>query len=632
MERAQEAEKLMGETASVVKPQREELSGVTIRIAGDSGDGIQVTGSQFTSNTAYAGYDLATLPDFPAEIRAPAGTMAGVSAFQIQFGSTEILTPGDEPDVLVAMNPAALKANLKGLRRGAAIILNQDAMEERAMAKVGFKTDPRGDGTLDSYRVIEVPITSLTMKALEGSPLSNREKERCKNFFALGLMFWMFGRSPERTSKWIEAKFKSEPTLAEANQAALKAGLHFGDTTDLFHTTYTVPPARLAPGLYRQITGNQATAYGFIAGAQRAGLTLFLGSYPITPASDVLHELASLKHFGVRTFQAEDEIAAVASAIGASFGGELGLTTTSGPGLALKSEAINLALMVELPLVIANIQRGGPSTGLPTKTEQADLLQALFARNGESPVAVVAAATPSDCFAMAIEAVRLATKYMTPVIFLSDGYIANGAEPWRVPEVDTLPDLRVRFEADPAGFTPYRRDPVTLARPWVRPGTPGLEHRIGGLEKEDGSGNVSYDPANHEHMVRRRADKIARIADDIVDAELDGPDSGELLLVGWGGTFGAIRRATIVLRERGIAASHLHLRHLAPMAKNVGPTLSRFKTVICCELNLGQLQMLLRAKHLVDVKGIHKVQGQPFRVSELVERALAVHAGAAGEA
>lgn len=597
---------------------------VAVRFAGDSGDGMQLTGDQFTTTSALAGNDLATLPDYPAEIRAPTGTLAGVSGFQIQFGSLDILTPGDRPDALVAMNPAALKANLGDLAPGAMIFVNSDAFDKRACEKMGFSASLFEDGTLKAYRVFQVPFTTITRRALEDSPLSSREKDRCKNFFALGLMYWVFGRPMEHTLTWIQKKFAKNADFVAANTAALKAGYHYGETTETFATTFLVKPAVIAPGTYRHITGNQATAFGFITAAKLTGAELFLGSYPITPASDILHELSRHKRFGVRTFQAEDEIAAVAAAIGAAYGGAIALTTTSGPGVALKSEAIGLAVMTELPLVIADVQRGGPSTGLPTKTEQADLLQAMFGRNGEAPVPIVAPQTPGDCYGTAIEAVRLATKYMTPVFFLSDGYIANGAEPWRIPDVASLPDLTVTYRTDPEGFLPYERDEVTLARPWVKPGTPGLEHRIGGLEKADGLGNVSYDPKNHEKMIHLRQAKIDRIADDIPDAELYGADAGDLLLVGWGGTFGALRAAAMHLRRRGHAVSHLHLRHLNPMPKNVEPTLRRFAQVVAAELNQGQLRALLRAKYLVDVKGLNKMQGQPFKVWELIDRVEAM--------
>ena len=611
-------------SANPTSPQVEKRRMVAIRFAGDSGDGMQLTGSQFTHTSALAGNDLATLPDFPAEIRAPAGTLAGVSGFQIQFGSQEIFTPGDKPDVLVAMNPAALAANLTRMERGTMIFVNEDAFDDRASKKVGFDGgNPLDDDTLADYRVFRVPFTTLTRNALTDSPLSQRDKDRCKNFVALGLMYWVFNRDMQFTKDWIRAKFKNKADVAAANELALKTGYNYGITTDTFQTTFQVDKADIAPGLYRQITGNQASAYGFIAGANLAGKELFLGSYPITPASDILHELSKHKHFGVRTFQAEDEIAAVCAAIGAAFGGAVALTTTSGPGVALKGEAIGLAVITELPLVVASIQRGGPSTGLPTKTEQADLNMALFGRNGEAPMPIVAASTPGDCFHTAIEAIRLATKYMTPVFFLSDGYIANGAEPWKIPDVDSLPDLTVTHPTEansPEGFLPYLRDDETLARPWAIPGTAGLEHRIGGLEKSKDYGNVSYDPANHEYMCKVRAEKVANIANDIPDAEVFGDQSGDVLLVGWGGTYGALHAATMHLRNQGRSVSHVHLRHLNPLPRNVETLLKSFKRVYCCELNLGQLRHYLRGEFLVDVRGINKMQGQPFGVRELVDR------------
>jgi len=611
-------------SANPSTPEVQKRKMVAIRFAGDSGDGMQLTGSQFTHTSALAGNDLATLPDFPAEIRAPAGTLAGVSGFQIQFGSQEIFTPGDKPDVLVAMNPAALAANLDRMERGSMIFVNEDAFDDRASKKVGFDNgNPLEDDTLNDYRIFRVPFTTLTRNALVDSPLSQRDKDRCKNFVALGLMYWVFNRDMDFTLEWIHKKFGGKPDVMDANEAALRTGYNYGITTDTFQTTFEVERADIEPGLYRQITGNQATAFGFIAGAELAGKELFLGSYPITPASDILHELSKHKHFGVRTFQAEDEIAAVCAAIGASFGGSVALTTTSGPGVALKGEAIGLAVITELPLIIASIQRGGPSTGLPTKTEQADLNMAVFGRNGEAPMPIVAAATPGDCFHAAIEAVRLATKYMTPVFFLSDGYIANGAEPWKIPDVDSLPDLTVTHATEAnseVGFLPYKRDETTLARPWAVPGTEGLEHRIGGLEKSKDFGNVSYVPSNHEYMCKIRAEKVARIVDDIPDAEVFGEDSGDVLLIGWGGTYGALHAATMHLQNAGKKVSHMHLRHLNPMPKNVPTVMKSFKRVYCCELNLGQLRHLLRSEFLIDVRGINKMQGQPFGVQELVGR------------
>ena len=594
---------------------------VTIRFAGDSGDGMQLAGSQFTGTTALAGNDLATLPDFPAEIRAPAGTLAGVSGFQIQFGSLEIFTPGDRPDALVAMNPAALQKNLVDMAPGSLIIVNSDAFAARACEKVGFQGNPLEGDALDAYRVVQVPLTTLTRNALEDTGLSTRDRDRSKNLVALGLTYWMYGRDPQHTLDWLKTKFGKRPEVLDANIKALKAGYHYGDTVGLQAEKMEIPASNHAvSGTYRNITGNQALAYGLIAASKQSGLDLFLGSYPITPASDILHELSKHKDFGVKTFQAEDEIAAMASAVGAAFGGVLAVTTTSGPGVALKGEAIGLAIMIELPVIIVNVQRGGPSTGLPTKTEQSDLMQALHGRNGEAPMPIVAPCAPGDCFDAAFEAGRLALKYMCPVMVLSDGYLANGAEPWKLPDVDALPDLRPTFRTDPENFLGYERDPETLARPWVRPGTPGLEHRVGGLEKADLTGHVSYDAANHEKMCRLRQAKIDNIANDIPDAEIFGDDSGDCLIIGWGGTFGALRAATIQLRQRGRKVSHMHVRHLNPLPKNVEGALKRFGTVVCAELNLGQLKRVLRERFLVDVQGMNKLQGQPFRVSDVVER------------
>ncbi len=602
----------------------DEVSSVVIRFAGDSGDGIQLTGSQFTNTSAAYGNDLATLPDFPAEIRAPAGTVGGVSGFQLQFGQETIYTPGDTPDVLVAMNPAALRRNLPDLDTSTSIILNEDAFHDKAYARAGFEEDPFTSGLLDGFHVHRVPMTKLTHEALKDTSLSKRDKDRCRNFFALGVTYWMYGRPLDHTLHWIEEKFANKPDFIQANTITLKAGFYYAETAEIFDISYRVLPAQIEPGTYRNITGNQATAMGFIAAGQLTGLDLFLGSYPITPASDILHNLSRYKHFGVRTFQAEDEIAAVCSAIGAAFGGALALTTTSGPGVALKGEAIGLAHMLELPLIIANVQRGGPSTGLPTKTEQSDLFQALYGRNGEAPVPIVAPATAGDCFMSAIEAARIATQYMTPVFFLSDGYIANGAEPWKIPDTDDLPDLKVEFRTNPEGFQPYMRDEETLSRPWVVPGTPEMEHRVGGLEKEHLTGNVSYDPQNHEFMTKLRAEKIARIAQSIPDAEILGPDEGDLLVIGWGSTYGALHKATKVLQARGRKVSHMHMRHLNPLAPNVERALKRFGTVAVAELNLGQLRSVLRDKFLVDAIGINKVQGLPFRVGELVTHMEAI--------
>ena len=594
-----------------------EIDTVVIRFVGDSGDGMQLTGTQFADTTAMVGNDLATLPDFPAEIRAPAGTLAGVSGYQISFSSHDIKTPGDQPNVLVAMNPAALKTNIADLEEGGSLIVDTDAFTDGNLAKAGCKTNPLKDGSLVGFRVFDLPLTALTLQAVAETGLSGRQATRCKNFFALGLVFWLYERPVDYTREWIEKKFKGHEQMAKANTLALQAGYNYADTTEVFTNHFRVRKAQLAPGTYRKITGNEATATGFIAASLLSGRPLFYGSYPITPASDILHELSRFKNYPVKTFQAEDEISAIGSAIGAAYGGALGLTGTSGPGVALKSEAIGLAVMTELPLVIANIQRGGPSTGLPTKTEQADLLQAVHGRNGECPVAVVAPATPADCFSMAIEAFRIATQYMTPVFFLSDGYLGNGAEPWRIPTQDELPKFEVRFRTEKEGFQPYLRDPKTLARPWAVPGTPGLEHRIGGLEKEDITDNVSYDPLNHEHMVRLRAEKIARIAADIPHVEVLGKDSGPLLVVGWGSTYGAITSAVEELQAKGRPVSSIHLRYLNPFPANLGDVLKRFEKVLVPELNLGQLSLLIRARYLVDAVGLNKVQGKPFRVSEI---------------
>ncbi|MDM7915584.1 MAG: 2-oxoacid:acceptor oxidoreductase subunit alpha [Candidatus Eisenbacteria bacterium] len=609
------------EKTSLPSKSRETVESVVIRFAGDSGDGMQLTGSQFTSTSALFGNDVATLPDFPAEIRAPAGTLPGVSGFQIHFSSAEVTTPGDEPDVLVAMNPAALKVNLKDLKPNGVIIVNTNAFAQRDLDKAGYASNPLEDGSLEGYRLFKVDLTRLTRTALESTGLDTRTVDRCKNFFALGMMYWLYTRPLDPTLRWIEEKFAKEPPLLEANRLALRAGYAFAEATELFEVSYHVPPARLAPGKYRNISGNTALALGLIAASEKAGIPIFLGSYPITPASDVLHEMSRHKNFDVITFQAEDEIAAVGAAIGASFAGNLGVTTTSGPGVALKTEAIGLATMAELPLVICNIQRGGPSTGLPTKTEQADLMQALFGRNSEAPVPVLAAATPSDCFRMAYEACRIAVTYMTPVFLLSDGYLANGAEPWLLPDLDKLPPIDVKFHEDRETFRPYARDAATLARPWAIPGTPGLEHRIGGLEKEAGSGNVSYDPRNHETMVRLRAEKVERIAAEFPPCEVEGDGSGDLLIVGWGSTAGAITAAVERRRRTGRAKiGHLHLRYLNPLPRDLGDVLARFRRVLVPELNLGQLLWVLRARYLVDAIGLNKIQGRPFTEGEILAK------------
>ena len=596
------------------------VSDVVIRFAGDSGDGMQLTGTQFTNTSALIGNDLSTLPDFPAEIRAPAGTLAGVSGFQVRIADHDIHTPGDAPDVLIAMNPAALQANLRDLRDNGVIIVNTDEFTPRNLKRAGYESNPLEDDSLNAFRLHRVGLTTMTRRALEDSPLDVRSKDRCKNFLALGMVYWLFSRPLEGTIDWLRVKFKRRPEIAEANVKVMKAGWNFCDITDAFQVRYDVEPAPLEPGIYRSIHGNSALAIGLVAASRRSGLPLFLGAYPITPASDVLHELATYKHFGVVTYQAEDEIAAVCSAIGASFGGSLGVSCSSGPGIALKAEGINLAVMVELPLVICDIQRGGPSTGLPTKTEQADLLQVMFGRNNESPVPVIAAASPADCFDTALEAVRMATTYMTPVILLSDGYIANGSEPWRIPQVEELPDLRVDFHQDAEGFLPYMRDQQTLARPWAIPGTPGLEHRIGGLEKEDVTGNVNYEPDNHDHMVRLRAEKIARIVNDIPDIEVDGPESGKLLVLGWGSTLGAITGAVNQARTDGLTVSRAHLRHINPFPRNLGDILDRFERVLVPEMNLGQLALLLRARYLKDIETFSKVEGKPFTRDEILHR------------
>jgi 2-oxoglutarate ferredoxin oxidoreductase subunit alpha len=605
----------------------QELERVTIRFAGDSGDGMQLTGTQFTRTAAVFGNDISTLPDYPAEIRAPAGSLPGVSGFQISFSSAEIYTPGDSPDVLVAMNPAALRTNIGELPPGGALIVNSDAFVPNNLKKAGYETNPLQDGSLKQYNVFEVPISTLNTRALEGLDMTSKQVDLTKNFFALGLMFWLYERSMEPTLRWIDGKFGAKPVIAEANARALKAGYAFGETTEMFHTTYRVAPAKLAPGTYRNITGNEATALGFVTAANLAKRQLVYGSYPITPASDILHQLATYKNFGVKTFQAEDEIAAIGSAIGASYGGALGMTASSGPGIALKSEAMNLAVMVELPLVVINVQRAGPSTGMPTKTEQGDLLMAMFGRNSDSPVPIVAPATPAECFDYAIEAARLALKYMTPVIYLSDAFLANGSEPWRLPDLADFPEIGVTNHTDKATFQPYNRDPDTLARPWAVPGTPGLEHRIGGLEKADITGNVSYDPENHHRMQVLRHEKVAGIARDIPALEVFGADEGDVLVVGWGSTYGAIRSAVERLQAEGWAVSHAHLRHLNPLPANTEEVLRRFKKVLLPEVNLGQLSMILRAKFLIDIVGLNKVRGKPYRIIEIKQAVEALLSG-----
>jgi 2-oxoglutarate ferredoxin oxidoreductase subunit alpha len=600
---------------------REVIRGAVVRFAGDSGDGMQVTGDQFTAAAALARNDLATFPDFPAEIRAPAGTTYGVSGFQVHFSSQDVFTPGDAPDVLVAMNPAALKTNLRDLKKGGILILNSGTFNAANLKKAGYEVSPIDDGSLQGYSVLSIDITKLTLLAVKETGLSNKEAHRCKNFWTLGLMFWIYGRPLEPTIKYVESKFGKRPDLVAANIAALKAGHAYGETAEVFQQQYEVPAAPVEKGEYRNIGGNTATALGLVAAAQLSGLPLVLGAYPITPASDILHELSKYKHFGVTTIQAEDEIAAVCAALGASYAGSLGVTSTSGPGMALKMEGIGLALSVELPLVIVDIQRGGPSTGLPTKTEQADLLQAVYGRNSEGPVCVIAASTPGNCFDMAIEAARLATKYMTPVILLTDGYLANGAEPWKIPNVADLPKFEVKFRTDPSGFHPFLRDPTTLARNWAIPGTPELMHRVGGLEKDYDSGHISYAPDNHERMVKTRAQKIANIANDIPDVGIEvGEDSGKLLVLGWGSTYGAIREAVQRCRDRGLSVSHAHLRYINPFPKNLGALLQRFERVLVPELNLGQLVKIVRSTFMVPAESLPKVQGQPFKIAELEDK------------
>ena len=604
-----------------VEKHLEEVETVTIRFAGDSGDGMQLTGTQFTNTSAVVGNDISTLPDFPAEIRAPAGSLPGVSGFQLNFSSTDIKTPGDQPNVLVAMNPAALKVNLADLEEGGTLIINTDGFTPENLKYANYAANPLDDNTLVGYRVHKLPISTLNMNALKGNvELSRKEIDRSKNFFALGVLYWLYDRPMENTLNWIRSKFAKSPELAKANEIALKTGYNFADTTEVFTTHYRVKKAQIAPGKYRKITGNEATAIGFVAAAELTGRPLFYGSYPITPASDILHELSRHKSFGVKTFQAEDEIAAVCAAIGASFAGHVGLTGTSGPGVALKQEAIGLAVMTELPLVIINVQRGGPSTGLPTKTEQADLFQAVWGRNGECPAIVVAPATPADCFHMAIEAVRLAFKYMSPVFYLSDGYLANGAEPWAIPEIDSLPKIELHFATDPATFMPYARDEVTLARPFALPGTPGLEHRIGGIEKQHITGNVNYDPENHHLMVKLRQEKVDRAVNDVPLVEVMGEKTGKVLVLGWGSTYGSISSAVEKMQREGKSVSCAHLRYLNPFPRNLGEVLAGFETVIIPEMNLGQLCTMVRARYLVDAVPFSKVKGRPFQIREIVRK------------
>ena len=602
----------------------EQLDQVVIRIAGDSGDGMQLTGDRFTQETAMFGNDLATFPNFPAEIRAPAGTLAGVSSFQLHFADHDILTPGDRPDVLVAMNPAALKANLGDVPKGAALIIDTHDFTTRALARIGWATNPLEDGTLDEFNVHALDLTDLTLEALKDLDLSRKDAGRSKNMFALGLLSWMYSRPTEATIKFIQTKFLNKPDIATANLTAFRAGYNFGETTEAFAVSYEIKPAPLPSGLYRNISGNLALSYGLVAAAKRSGLPLFLGAYPITPASDILHELSKHKRFGVRTFQAEDEIAGIGAALGAAFGGALAVTTSSGPGIALKGETIGLAVSLELPLLIIDVQRGGPSTGLPTKTEQSDLMQAMYGRNGEAPVPIVAAQSPGDCFDAAIEAARIALTYRTPVFLLSDGYIANGSEPWQVPSVESLPDLSVEFATEPNGpdgsYLPYLRDPETLARPWAVPGTAGLEHRVGGIEKADKTGNISYDPDNHDFMVRTRQAKVDGIARSLPPLQVDDPDGdARVLVLGWGSTYGPIGAACRQVRTAGGSIAQVHLRHINPFPNDLGEILARYDRVVIPEMNLGQLATLIRAKYLVDAMSVTQVRGLPFKAEELAE-------------
>lgn len=595
-----------------------ELHSVTIRFAGDSGDGMQLTGTQFTDEAAFVGNDLATLPDYPAEIRAPAGTVAGVSAFQLHFSSQDIKTPGDDLDVLVAMNAAALKVNLRDLHDGGIILVDNDGFGEKDLEKAGYAANPLEDGSLKKYRLIRADITDMTVRAVEPAGVTAKNAGRCKNFFTLGMMYWLYGRSPENTVEWIRKKFGKKPEIAAANEAAVIAGYNYAETAEIFETTYVIPKAPLVQGTYKRISGNEATALGFVAASVRSKKPLFLGSYPITPATDILNELAALKHFGIRTFQAEDEIAGACSAIGASFAGNLAITTTSGPGLCLKSEALNLAVMAELPLVVVNVQRGGPSTGMPTKTEQSDLLQALFGRNGDSPMPVIAAKTPGDCFWAAMEASKVAVEYMTPVVLLTDGYIANGAEPFRIPEIEDLPTIEIVHADDPSTFKPYLRN-AKGARPWAVPGTPGLEHRIGGLEKSSPSGAVSHDPENHQKMTLERQEKVASIQSHVGPTRIDGCHEGDLLVISWGGTYGAVSTAVDRLLAEGRKVGHVHLRWINPLPNDLEQVMDRFKQVLVPELNVGQLKLYLTGKFGRKMHGLGKVMGKPFKINELVK-------------
>ncbi len=603
---------------------------VTVRFAGDSGDGMQLTGSQFTDTTAIVGNDLSTLPDFPAEIRAPAGSLSGVSGFQLHFSSSDIQTPGDSPDVLVAMNPAALKVNLKDIKKNATIIVNTNAFDAKNLRLANYETNPLEDGSLAGYNVIQVELNKLTMAALEGIDLSVKDKDKCKNFFALGIMYWMYNRPIEITLKWLETKFKKKPEILEANQKALQAGYNYGDTTEIFTTRYDVKPAKLPKGVYRNVSGNEAAALGFITASLKSGLPLFLGSYPITPASEILQELSKYKDFGVITFQAEDEISGICSAIGASYSGSLAITSTSGPGLSLKMEAAGLAVMTELPVVIIDVQRGGPSTGLPTKTEQADLMQAMYGRHGEAPVVVLAAQSPADCFYMSIEAAKIALEHMIPVILLTDGYLAFGSEPLKIPKLEELPGIKINFRKDPEGFHPYQRD-ENFVRPWAIPGTPGLEHRIGGLEKKDVFGNISYEPANHEIMTNNRKNKVEKVADFIPDLVVEGEQESELLILTWGSTYGATKEAIRNAKLKGYKTAHAHLKYINPFPKNIGTVLNKFKKIMIPELNLGQMAMIIKSRFLKDVIQFNKVQGQPFKVAEIENKIIEVLGGSNGK-
>lgn len=598
------------------------LEGATVRLCGDSGDGMQLAGGQLTGTSAQLGNDVATFPDFPAEIRAPRGTLAGVSGFQVHFSSQDIFTPGDSLNALVAMNPAALKTNLADLDPGGALIVNKDAFDKKGLELAKYDTSPLEDGSLSDYQLFEVPMTQLTRTAVEGLGLSMKEADRCRNFFAMGLVYWIYGRSLDTTLRFIEDKFGSRPSVADANRRTLRAGWNYGETTDAFVSNYKVEPAKLQPGKYKNMMGNQALAWGLMAAAKKSGKELFYGTYPITPASDILHELSKHKNFGVRTFQAEDEIAAMCSTIGAAFAGSMAITASSGPGIALKGEAMGLAMILELPMIIINVQRGGPSTGLPTKTEQSDLMQVMYGRNGESPIPIVSASGPSDCFDVAQEAWRIATRFMTPVIVMTDGYIANGSEPWLIPDADALPEIPIGHPGPSDGeerFLPYQRN-ERLARPWAVPGTPGLMHRVGGLEKEDITGDVCYDPINHEHMTHTRAKKVALIADDIPPQAVNGPAKGDLLVLSWGGTYGACTTAVRNCQSQGLSVAHAHLRYLNPFPANLGEILASYETVLIPELNMGQLRSLIRDRYLTDAIGLNKVQGKPFAIAEIIAK------------